>query len=183
MKLKFKGKRAGIDDALVAWLRACMTPGSSLLDLGCGPGLYSEAVRDLCPHQLRVDAWDWVEPDVVADLETTPLTAITDTTWDYVFLLDVIEHLDKGIGLDLIKQCKQVVNRRIFLLTPLPEIWNDNSHNVENEQLWCHGNAYDIHKSSWIQDDFADWTPANITSLEKYYVGYYDKKDTDHPGH
>ena len=174
MKHKIKGKRASTHDLLVEWLRSDIIAGSSLLDLGCGPGMYSRAVADLCTQQLRVDAWGWVEPDVVADLENTPMTEITDQRWDYIFMLDMIEHLDKQAGLDLIEQCKKIVNRRIFLITPLPEIWDDNSHNVENDRLWCHGNAYDIHKSSWTEHDFAGWTRGHVMTLENHYIGYYE---------
>ena len=174
MKIKFKGKRASTHDLLMEWLRANIEPDSSLLDLGCGPGMYSRGMQDLCPRQLTVDAWDWVEPDVVANLEHMPLIEVTDQRWDYIFMLDMIEHLDKSAGVHLIDQCKQIVDKKIFLITPLPEIWNDNSHNVDNDRLWCHGNQYDIHKSSWTEHDFKEWTRCEVPTLENYFVGYYE---------
>lgn len=173
MKHKVKGKRAFSNDNLVAHLQAEIAIGSSLLDLGCGPKVYSDQLRKQCSRILTVDAWAWVEPDVVADLETTPLADITTECWDYVLMLDFIEHLDKSAGLNLIEQVKQIVNQRIFLLTPLEEIWTENHENVDNPELWCHGNEYDLHKSLWTPEDFAGFTRVDITGFNDYFVGYY----------
>lgn len=173
MKHKVKGKRAFSNDNLVAYLQSQIAAGSSLLDLGCGPKMYSDPLRDQCNRILTVDAWDWVEPDVVANLETTALKDITQDHWDYVLMLDFIEHLDKFAGLDLIEQVKQIVNQRIFLLTPLESIWTENHENVDNPNLWCHGNEYDLHKSLWTPEDFSGFTRVNIVGFDDYFVGYY----------
>ena len=173
MKHVFKNKRASSNDALIQWLKQNIQSGS-LLDLGCGPKLYSDALRDRCDPVLTVDAWSWVEPDVVADLETVKLTEITDQRWDYILMLDFIEHLDKTAGQCLIEQAKRIVNRRIFLLTPMAEIWTDNTHNVQDATLWCHNNQFDLHKSLWHPQDFAGWTTAAVDKLHNYFVGYYE---------
>jgi predicted TPR repeat methyltransferase len=174
MKHKVKGKRAFSNDNLVAYLQLQVAAGSSLLDLGCGPKMYSNPLRDQCNRILTVDAWDWVEPDIVANLETTALKNITQDRWDYVLMLDFIEHLDKSAGLDLIEQVKQIVNQRIFLLTPLESIWTENHENVDNPDLWCHGNEYDLHKSLWTPEDFSEFTRVNIVGFDDYFVGYYE---------
>jgi predicted TPR repeat methyltransferase len=173
MKHKVKGKRAFSNDNLVAYLQSQIAAGSSLLDLGCGPKMYSDPLRNQCNRILTVDAWDWVEPDVVANLETTALKDITQDRWDYVLMLDFIEHLDKPAGLHLIEQVKQIVNQRIFLLTPLESIWTENHENVDNPDLWCHGNEYDLHKSLWTPEDFSEFTRVNIVGFDDYFVGYY----------
>jgi hypothetical protein len=174
MKHKIKGKRAWSDDNLVAYLQNEVASESTLLDLGCGPKLYSNPLREQCSRVLTVDAWDWVEPDIVANLETTPVKDITADRWDYVLMLDFIEHLDKQAGLSLIEQVKQITNKRIFLLTPMAAIWTENHENVDNPELWCHGNTYDIHKSLWTPEDFTGFTRVFITGFDDYYVGYYE---------
>jgi hypothetical protein len=174
MKHKIKGKRAWSDDNLVAYLQNEVASGSTLLDLGCGPKLYSNPLREQCSRVLTVDAWDWVEPDVVANLETTLIADITSDSWDYVLMLDFIEHLDKQAGLSLIEQVKQITNRRIFLLTPMEEIWTENHENVDNPNLWCHGNEYDLHKSLWTPEDFAGFARVGILGFDNYYIGYYE---------
>lgn len=173
MKFKIKGRRASRNDQLMTWLRDTVKPGSSVLDLGCGPKTYSMPLQQLGCETLTVDAWDWVEPDIVADLEHTDISQITDRCWDYVLMIDFIEHLSKPSGLKLLQDCKNIVNSRIILLTPLPTIWNDNTHNVNNQSLWCYGNSYDTHKSSWDHTDFQDWTAVELSSLKNYFFGYY----------
>lgn len=174
MKHTIKGKRAFSNDKLVEYIKKTIAKNSTLLDLGCGPKLYSNPVKPQCKRVVTVDAWDWVEPDIVANLETTPLRQIIDEEFDYVLMLDFIEHLDKEAGLRLIDQVKQQCRRKIVLLTPLEEIWTENHENVDNPELWCHGNQYDIHKSLWTPNDFAGFTRVFIPGFEDYYVGVWN---------
>jgi len=174
MKIKIKGKRASRNDQLFDYLMNEIKPGDSVLDIGCGPKVYSTPLLQKNCRVMTVDAWHVVEPDVVADLEKIPITEVTQDHWDYIFMIDFIEHLDRGAAERLLQDCKRIVRKKIFLLTPLPEIWTDNVHNVENENLWCHGNQYDVHKSSWIRQDFQGWTPLQFSTLEHYFVGYHE---------
>jgi hypothetical protein len=174
MKFKIKGKRASRNDFLSQFINENVDTGSTVLDIGCGPKAYSSPLLEQQCRVLTIDAWDWVEPDIVANVETTPISEITNERWDYILMIDFIEHLDKDAGVRLLEDCKKIVNKKIFLLTPLPEIWTDNIHNIENERIWSHGNQFDIHKSSWTHSDFEGWTEVKLPSLEKYYVGYYE---------
>lgn len=178
MKHKIKGKRAFSNDALVAYLRAKVRPNSSLLDLGCGPKLYSDALKAQCDRVLTVDAWDWVEPDIVADLEQTSLRDITGESFDYVLMLDFIEHLSRDAGIRLIGEVKQQCQGAIILLTPLEEIWTENHENVDNPDLWCHGNRFDLHRSVWQAEDFPDFQPVTIVGFKNYYVGCWEHHRT-----
>jgi len=173
MKHLIKGKRAFSNDALVSYLKNTVTPGSTLLDLGCGPKLYSDAVRSQCSRVLTVDAWDWVEPDVVADLEHTDLCEITSDRFDFVLMLDFIEHLSREAGLRLIESAKRQCNNGIILLTPMEEIWTENHENVDNPELWCHGNLYDLHRSLWCRQDFQDFDAVTIAGFQDYFVGLW----------
>lgn len=174
MKFKIKGKHASRNDILSQYIASNVIPGSTVLDIGCGPKTYSTPLLPIASRILTIDAWDWVEPDIVANVETTPITEITSERWDYILMIDFIEHLEKSAGLKLLEDCKKIVNKKIFLLTPLPEIWTDNSHHIENQNLWCYGNKFDVHKSSWTLDDFTDWKQLELPTLEKYFIGYYE---------
>ena len=83
MKHNIKGKRAFSNDLLVGYLMGAVEHGSSVLDLGCGPKLYSDPLRPQCSRVVNVDGWDWDEPDIVANLETTPLANIVRERFDY----------------------------------------------------------------------------------------------------
>jgi hypothetical protein len=174
MKKKIKGKKAYSNDLLTAYLLENVESNSSLLDVGCGPKLYSTPFIGICKSILTIDAWDWVEPDIVANLETDNIQdVVNNEKFDYVLMLDFIEHLDKAAGLKLIEDCKKICNKKIFLLTPLEEIWTDNHENVEDESLWCYGNKFDIHKSLWYKTDFDGWTEITVPGFENYYIGSY----------
>jgi hypothetical protein len=173
MKHSIKGKRAFSNDLLVGYLMGAVEHGSTVLDLGCGPKLYSDPLKPQCSRVVTVDGWAWVEPDIVANLETTPLPDIVADRFDYILMLDFIEHLDKQQGLRLINECKQQVNKKIFLLTPLEAIWTENHENVDNPELWCHGYDLDRHKSMWAPEDFAEFVRIRPRYFDDYFVGFY----------
>lgn len=173
MKLKVKeGRRASCNDQLVSYLQQNIEPGSTLLDLGCGPKMYSTPLQDICKSIVTVDAWDWVEPDIVADLEKTSVTELSGPV-DYILMIDFVEHLDKTAGLQLLNDCKQLVRKKIFLLTPMVELWTDNTEHVNDPRLWSYGNQYDVHKSLWTPEDFEQWHRLDFSTLQGYWVGYY----------
>jgi 2-polyprenyl-3-methyl-5-hydroxy-6-metoxy-1,4-benzoquinol methylase len=174
MKHNINGKKAYSNDALLEYLIANIEEGSSVLDLGCGPKLYSMPFKNRGDKVLTVDAWDKVEPDMVIDLENDDITKIITDKYDYILMLDFIEHLDKEAGLTLIDRCKSIANKKIFLLTPMEEIWDENHKNVNDEKLWCYGNTFDLHKSLWTREDFKDWNEIKLKSLDDYFVGYYE---------
>ena len=174
MKHIIDGKRASSNDQLMKYLHSIIEDGSSLLDLGCGPKLYSDPFKDKCKKIVTIDAWDSVNPDFVADLETVDLHSLLGgEKFDYVLMIDFIEHLDKDAGLRLIESVKALTNKKIVLLTPLEEIWDDNHKNVNDPKLWCYGNTFDIHKSLWHRVDFADWETLNLPGLHQYFVGVF----------
>ena len=180
MKHIINGKRASSNDHIMKYLNDRIEPGSTILDLGCGPKLYSSPFISKCSKIVTVDAWANVEPDIVADLEKTSVFDITKgEKFDYVLMIDFIEHLEKNIGLRLIENVKKICNKEIILLTPLEEIWTDNHENVEDESLWCYGNKFDIHKSLWHRSDFKDWNNLKLPGLDNYFIGAFNPNLND----
>ena len=171
---RFKGKKAISNKNLKNYLVDAIQPNTTLLDIGCGPKLYSSPFVGICSKILTIDAWDHVDPDILADLEKSNIEELVNNEkFDYILMLDFIEHLSKSAGKKLIEDCKKICNKKIFLLTPLEEIWTDNHENVENEDYWCFGNSYDLHKSIWCPEDFHEWEQIIIPGFENYYVGSY----------
>jgi cyclopropane fatty-acyl-phospholipid synthase-like methyltransferase len=176
MKHNINGKLAYSNNELLEYLKVTIEPGSSLLDLGCGPKLYSDPFKNICKKITTIDAWESVEPDIVADLETVDLISVLKgENFDYVLMIDFIEHLNKQAGLQLIENVKTITNKKIILLTPLEEIWDDNHKNVNDPSLWCYGNKFDLHKSLWHITDFSDWEQLNLKKLNNYFVGTFTK--------
>ena len=174
----FKNKSVHINERLLSYLKETILEGS-LLDLGCGPKSYSNPFIGICNKILTIDAWDKTSPNIIADLEKTRIVdIIPNEKFDYILMIDFIEHLDKSAGKQLLEDCKLICNKKIFVFTPLEEIWDDNHKNVNDPSLWCYGNQYDLHKSIWSPLDFQDWVPIKLKSgkgIHNYYIGYYEK--------
>lgn len=120
----------------------------SVLDIGCGNKTYSK--YGMC---ITIDAWDKVNPDILFDIEKNDLQ-FPDKSFDYILLLDVIEHLEKERGKEVLEQCFRVA-KKVILFTPL--YWTDNHDNTNDPDCWAYGNKFNIHKSLWTLDDFKDW--------------------------
>ena len=102
---------------LIGFLKSKINDGSTLLDIGCGPKLYSDPFLNICSKVLTVDAWSVTNPDILLDVEKNSLLPfLNGISYDYILLLDFIEHLDKTAGINLINDCKTICNKEIILL-------------------------------------------------------------------
>lgn len=170
----FDDKIAYENKGLIEYLKSVIEPGSTVLDIGCGPKIYATALIDHGCTVTTIDAWEKCQPDILVDLSKTRLDDVIDGKFDYIIMLDFIEHIEKHVGLDLIEQCKKIANKQIYLLTPLADIWTDNHENVENEDYWCYGNDFDLHQSLWSTVEFVNWTELKIKAkLKGYFFGVY----------
>lgn len=137
----------------------------TVLDIGCGIKTYS-----IYGITTTVDAWEKLQPDYLIDLEKNKLPFV-ENSFDYILIIDFIEHIDKNIGLLLLEDCKKIVRKKIIIFTPL--IFDDNSINVNNKDLWCYGNTYDYHKSLWSDIELNDFI--TIHKDNGSYFGYWEK--------
>ena len=117
------------------------------------------------------------------------LRTFGDNSVDSIFLLDVIEHMEKNEGLEVIKECERVARQQIVLFTPLGFM----SQEMENEDKdgWgLSGVAVQTHKSGWLPEDFsADWlfyicetfhkTDHNYKQLEKPHGAFFAVKNIE----
>jgi hypothetical protein len=71
---------------------------------------------------------------------------------DTIFLLDVIEHLDKEQGLKLIDAFKAIARHQILIFTPLGFIPQEHP---DGKDAWgLDGGKWQEHRSGWTPDDF-----------------------------
>jgi hypothetical protein len=136
-----------------------------VLDVGCGirPQNYVEPLVHIC-----------CEPcEQYVDLLRNQLTKQSDgkhvvlkASWadavrifpaksvDSVFLIDVIEHLEKGEASELLKATENLVRRQIVIFTPLGFM---PQHHSDGKDAWgLEGGTWQEHKSGWIPEDFDD---------------------------
>jgi len=74
---------------------------------------------------------------------------------DSIFLLDVIEHLDKEEGLLIIKEMERIAKKQIIIFTPL----GFEEQDCESEEVdgWGLGGlSFQQHRSGWFPSDFSD---------------------------
>jgi SAM-dependent methyltransferase len=121
----------------------------SVLDLGCGPN----SPLQYCNVTLKVGV-DWFEPYLeeskkkkihnqyikadITEIEFQP------QSFDAVVALDVLEHLEKEKGYELLKKMEKWARKKIIIFTPNGYISNDCIDN----------NPLQEHKSGWEFDDF-----------------------------
>lgn len=166
-------ENGGVIMALIDVVNSNLHNQDTVLDIGCGDKVLSNQFK--CKMVITLDAWEKVDPDILADLEVEDLP-FTENSVDVVIMLDFIEHLNKERGFAIIEQAKLITRRMIILLTPL--WWTDNSVNVNDKDMWYYGNEYDYHKSLWTLEDFEGWTrfTNNPDVSDTYFVGAWTKK-------
>lgn len=84
---------------------------------------------------------------------------------DTVFLVDVIEHLEKEEGRRLLALTEKVARRQIVVFTPLGFM----PQHQEGKDAWgLNGVEWQVHKSGWLTEDFDDtW---KIFAAKEYHV-------------
>ena len=142
----------------------CMVPASVVLDIGCG-------IRT--QRFLKPDVLICVEPYVeYAEILKTVLAGCTaivinldalsalrnlpERSVDSVFLIDVIEHMPKTIGLETIRECERVARNQIIIFTPLGYMPQE-IHANDTDGWNLGGGEWQSHKSGWYPQDFAGW--------------------------
>jgi hypothetical protein len=145
-----------------------------VLDIGCGVrpfGLlrfsahiclepfapYASTLAKRFPGETGIMPFMGMAPD---DLWRFP-----DKSVDSVFLLDVIEHMDKDAGMEVLREAKRISRRSSHVFTPLGFMEQHVSESDLDE--WGYeGNSLQTHVSGWGVEDFLDY---EITVMEKYH--------------
>jgi len=134
-------------------------------DIGCGirPQNFIESKHHICidPHIQYLD-------HIKENEDNHNRFAFINTDWrgvtslfpecslETIFLLDVIEHLEKDAAFDLLDKTKQLVTNQIVIFTPLGFI--EQKHENEKDAWGLDGGKWQEHKSGWIPEDFGeDW--------------------------
>jgi hypothetical protein len=134
-----------------------------VLDIGCGirpQDLIIPSVHICCEPFL----------DYIKSLKSQnnnvkkPFYIFLNATWDQcikilpeksvdsIFLLDVIEHLNKDEGKELLKYSEKIAREQLIIFTPLGYI---PQHHINGKDAWgFEGTSWQEHKSGWLPDDF-----------------------------
>ena len=137
----------------------------TVLDIGCGirPQEYVAPAVHICcdPCQQYIehlqtkirDKQDGEYVIIKADWSEI-INIFPAESVDTVFLLDVIEHLEKEEGKALLEATEAVARRQVIVFTPLgffPQ------HSADGKDAWgLDGGEWQEHKSGWWPEDFDD---------------------------
>lgn len=139
-------------------------PVSTVLDIGCGirPQQYITPELLICvePHLEYVEVLKTSLKD--ANAVIIPLDAIRalagmpDRSMDSIFLIDVIEHMEKDIGAQVLLECERVARQQVVIFTPLGFMPQEiHAGDVDGWNL--HGGEWQDHKSGWYPEEFSSW--------------------------
>lgn len=138
-----------------------------VLDIGCGI-----APMNYFHPKLHILVEPWTEySDIlsyrhagdkgVVILRTGALEALkafANNSVDSIFLLDVIEHLEKEEGKQVLIEAERVAREQIVVFTPLG-FMPQHMGNEEQDAWGLSGSTVQEHRSGWTPDDFnQNWT-------------------------
>lgn len=142
---------------LERFTRKKLKPADVLLDIGAGIRPYTqiECKRHICvePHKEYADILMRSGYEV---LNLTALDALTTLTgFDTVLLLDVIEHMDKEEGKEVIRLAKEKA-RQVAVFTPLG-FMKQSFEEGEKDPWGYSGMHWQTHRSGWMPGEFKGW--------------------------
>lgn len=124
----------------------------SVLDVGCGSWsplekvkktFYSEGIDIHQPSLAKIKKKKNHDKYRLGDVRKLG-KFYQPKSFDAVIALDLIEHLKKQEGLDLLKSVEKIAKKKVIILTPNGFTKQDSSGN----------NPHQIHHSGWSVDDF-----------------------------
>jgi len=111
--------------------------------------LKSFEVNEFCTMRKESNAsYVFINADWEKAIEIFPEKSV-----DTVFLMDVIEHLDKDKGKKLLEKTEKIARNQFVVFTPLGFI----SQEHDDEDAWgMHGGELQKHRSGWMPEEFGD---------------------------
>jgi len=152
--------------SLLDVIDTAVTETDTVLDIGCGIVPMSYFRPKL---HIMVEPWDeysnvlnhrHANDKSVIILKMGAIGALAafhDNSVDSIFLLDVIEHLEKEDGMKIIAEIERVARHQAVIFTPfgfMPQHMDSD----ETDAWGLSGGKWQEHKSGWIPEDFgAGW--------------------------
>ncbi len=146
-------------------VKAHIKPAKCVVDIGCGirPQSFIAPEHHICfePHQQYIDHFN---NDLNKDFESKysfingdwkcAVDILQNSSVDTVFLLDVIEHLEKNDAMELIKKTIPLVSQQVIIFTPYGFI---EQNHADGKDAWgLDGGKWQEHRSGWMPEDFGD---------------------------
>ena len=146
-----------------------LSDSCSVLDIGCGVG---ETLKDFsCPIKIGVDAHrPYLENAKYGDqflklnFKAECLSELfLPKSVDSVTLIDVIEHFEKEVAWDILRQVEEIAAKRVIIFTPRGFF-----EQLEVDHYGLGGESYQRHRSGWEVEDFLN-NGYNIVIFSKFH--------------
>jgi len=136
-----------------------------VLDIGCGimPQQIIEPITHICcePYieyvkvlQEKVKNTTDKKYVILNGGWDDAIRLFTENSVDTIILIDVIEHLEKDVALELLKLSERVCRKQLAIFTPLGFL--PQSHPDGIDAWGLHGGHMQEHKSGWQPEDFGE---------------------------
>lgn len=135
-----------------------------VLDIGCGikpQVFFKPQLHIFCePHSEYVKIinsyFEGQSRVIVLEARAQEVTKLfPDRTIDSIFLLDLIEHLDKDEANKLLAECERIAREQVIIFTPLGFVPQD--YDASELDAWgFYGGEWQSHRSGWTPNDFDD---------------------------
>lgn len=135
-----------------------------VLDIGCG--IYPQSFNKCKTHICCEPFAQYIEYLVSNSIYSDKLYFYYNSSWneilkiiceksvDSIFLIDVIEHIEKEKGIELLKQTQKIAKKQIVIFTPLGFI---KQISYDGKDCWgLDGGDWQEHLSGWYPEDFDD---------------------------
>lgn len=83
------------------------------------------------------------------------ISSFMDNSIDSIFLIDVIEHINKEDGLKVIKHCERIARQQVVLFTPLG-FMPQHMDQEEKDGWGLSGTSVQEHLSGWLPEEFGE---------------------------
>jgi hypothetical protein len=149
--------------SLDEYLKKIIFECNTLLDIGCGinpsnlvvPKIFHIFLEPFDQYSKVLDyrIRNYKKSIIVKQDGITFLKSLSDNSIDIIFMFDVIEHMEKEEGHELLKEAMRVCNKQIILSTPLGFLPQE----PECKDAWnLDGIESQTHRSGWEPKDFQE---------------------------
>ncbi|MEL1135720.1 methyltransferase domain-containing protein [Desulfitobacterium sp. THU1] len=136
-------------------IKGLMKDDQSVLDIGCGIGATLKEFP--CPIKLGLDAHEpyLIKAGAIAQIIPLKLKAerigevFLPQSIDCVTLIDVIEHLKKEVGSEILSQAERIASKKVIVFTPRGFF-----KQMEEDHYGLGGEEFQTHRSGWEVEDF-----------------------------
>ncbi|KJR45340.1 hypothetical protein UF75_4276 [Desulfosporosinus sp. I2] len=146
-----------------------LSDSHTVLDIGCGVG---ETLKEFCcPIKIGVDAHrpyleraKYAEQLIKLNFRAEHLSELfLPKSLDSVTLIDVIEHFEKEVAWDVLRQAEEIAAKKVIVFTPRGFF-----QQLDVDHYGLGGESFQRHRSGWEVEDFQN-CGYNVVIFSKFH--------------